>query len=346
MQRHEQELPIKDITTIIADLQQPSLSIFYFDLACCVTLAALGLYLSRPLDGSLACVFGIAIASLAVYRASYFPHEISHHRKYLSRFEIVWNLTVGFSTLSPSFMHYNHFGHHASCSSGTDEDVEYIARYLLGARGAAVLLTGCLLLPFVHCARFLVLQPVAWLSPSVRAWTDKNLSSYGNFGFAKSTGPAPAEWRSWRLQEIGCFVFVAFAAAAIIFGLWPAAGVLRLYIILVLVLVLHSIRVIITNRYESGGLAQDRLEQFFDAYNVTCNRPLSYLAASLLAPIGLGLHALHHLAPQVPYHNLAEAHSRIDAAVPKNSIYHSVESPGFVRVIMDFVRRKPQRISV
>jgi hypothetical protein len=42
----------------------------------------------------------------------------------------------------------------------------------------------------------------------------------------------------------------------------------------------------------------------------------------LLCPVGLRFHALHHLFPGLPYHNLEKAHGRLSTALPVSSDYH------------------------
>jgi fatty acid desaturase len=56
------------------------------------------------------------------------------------------------------------------------------------------------------------------------------------------------------------------------------------------------------------------------------NVPPPALLPVLWAPVGLRYHALHHLLPRVPYHNLAEAHRRLVAASPEAGLYRSVEA--------------------
>ncbi len=41
-------------------------------------------------------------------------------------------------------------------------------------------------------------------------------------------------------------------------------------------------------------------------------------------PVGLRYHALHHLFPFLPYHNLGKAHARLIARLPAGSPYHAV----------------------
>jgi fatty acid desaturase len=59
--------------------------------------------------------------------------------------------------------------------------------------------------------------------------------------------------------------------------------------------------------------------QFLDSVNV----PPPGTLPALWAPVGLRYHALHHLLPGVPYHNLGEAHRRLCRELDEASVYHN-----------------------
>jgi fatty acid desaturase len=71
--------------------------------------------------------------------------------------------------------------------------------------------------------------------------------------------------------------------------------------------------------------------QFLDTVNV----PPPALLPVLWAPVGLRYHALHHLLPRLPYHNLAIAHRRLAASGAP--IYREVEraelGPALIQLI-------------
>ena len=49
----------------------------------------------------------------------------------------------------------------------------------------------------------------------------------------------------------------------------------------------------------------------------------------LFFPLGLRYHALHHLFPALPYHNLGRAHRRLVAQLPAGSPYHKTVFPTY-----------------
>ena len=59
------------------------------------------------------------------------------------------------------------------------------------------------------------------------------------------------------------------------------------------------------------------VEQLLDSVNY----PRRPWLTGLWAPVGLRFHALHHLFPSLPYHNLAAAHARLMAELPDDSPY-------------------------
>jgi fatty acid desaturase len=57
------------------------------------------------------------------------------------------------------------------------------------------------------------------------------------------------------------------------------------------------------------------------------------LLPALWAPVGLRYHALHHLLPGVPYHNLGKAHRRLTGALESGSSYHSAHYKGLFPLV-------------
>lgn len=171
--RQEELRALKLLAPLVKDLHRPRPLIYWGDLLCCLALTVLGLYLSSPfpetvLQGSVSAIVGIFVAGLALYRASYFNHELSHQGRQLPGFEFGWNLLVGIPLLIPSFLYYDHLNHHSARGFGTESDIEYFAPKQRGLQGAVVLVAVCAILPFIYIARFSLLPPIAWVSPKFR----------------------------------------------------------------------------------------------------------------------------------------------------------------------------------
>ena len=69
--------------------------------------------------------------------------------------------------------------------------------------------------------------------------------------------------------------------------------------------------------------------QYLDSVNV----PPTALLPVIWAPVGLRYHALHHLLPSVPYHELGKVHRLLCAALPGASSYHRGNHRSFAKVV-------------
>lgn len=61
------------------------------------------------------------------------------------------------------------------------------------------------------------------------------------------------------------------------------------------------------------------------------------ICTEALCPVGTRYHALHHLFPAMPYHNLQEAHLRLRASLPPDSEYHRCVRPSLFHAIGDLI---------
>ncbi len=110
-------------------------------------------------------------------------------------------------------------------------------------------------------------------------------------------------------------------------GTIPLRAFLIFLVVAAGVMVLNQVRTLVAHLWENEGEAMTVTAQYLDTVNV----PPPTLLPALWAPVGLRYHALHHLLPGVPYHNLAEAHRRITAAVEPHSPYHKASYGGSAR---------------
>ena len=253
--RLEELRALKQLAPLVKDLHRPRPIIYWSDLAGCLALTVLGLYLSTPfpdtvLHGSIPAIVGIIVAGLALYRASYFNHELSHQARQLPGFEIGWNLLVGIPLLIPSFLYYDHLNHHSVRGFGTELDIEYFAPKQRGWRGALALIAVCAILPLLYIARFSLLPPLAWVSPKVRHWVDTRASGLGVLGLSRRPPPTADELRSWRVQEAACFVYLCIMGLLLLLGINTLSALMQFYAIMSVLLVFHAIRIMVGHRYE------------------------------------------------------------------------------------------------
>jgi fatty acid desaturase len=97
---------------------------------------------------------------------------------------------------------------------------------------------------------------------------------------------------------------------------------------------LHYFRSLGAHHYVSDSQAVNFREQLLDSINIKGHR----FFTELLFPVGLRYHALHHLFPQMPYHNLGEAHRRLMEQLPENALYRQLEYPSFWIVLKSLWR--------
>jgi len=61
----------------------------------------------------------------------------------------------------------------------------------------------------------------------------------------------------------------------------------------------------------------------------SCNYSKNDFFTWLFFPFTIRFHALHHLFPTIPYHNLEAAHIYLTENLPADSVYHTLDRPGW-----------------
>ena len=136
------------------------------------------------------------------------------------------------------------------------------------------------------------------------------------------------------LHAAGVFFYLLAITVALAAGLIHAELLMRLYLIAVAGLFLNSLRTLAAHRYRSTGDALTRPQQLLDSLNY----PRRSWLTPLWAPVGLRFHAMHHLFPSIPYHNLAAAHNRVTGMLPPGSPYHRATGYGLVASLAELWR--------
>jgi len=108
----------------------------------------------------------------------------------------------------------------------------------------------------------------------------------------------------------------------------------QLYLISAAGMFLNSLRTLAAHRYRSAGDPLTATQQFLDSLNY----PQRSWLIPLWAPVGLRFHAMHHLFPGIPYHNLAAAHDRIMGMLPEGSPYHRTAAHGLAASLAELWR--------
>jgi len=311
---------LKAAANLTRDLNAPKDAIFWADMLGSALLGYAGLFaamLTRPTWLALGC--GL-VAVLALYRAGSFIHELTHIKKgAVKGFRFTWNLLVGVPLLVPSFMYEGvHNQHHAKRYYGTVDDPEYLPLALMHPWTLPLFLVVAALAPIGMLIRFGVLAPLSLLSPRLRSAV---VGRYSGLQInPKFVRPKPEGQfaRDWAWQETACSAWAIALIAMVASGVIPLRDFLIFLAVSSGVMFLNQVRTLVAHLWENDGEPMSVTAQFLDSVNV----PPPATLPALWAPVGLRYHALHHLLPGVPYHNLAEAHRRLCKELDATSAYH------------------------
>ncbi len=138
-----------------------------------------------------------------------------------------------------------------------------------------------------------------------------------------------------------CFLWTATIAVLLTTGIVPIGFLITAYLLSVFVLTLNGLRTLGAHRYTNAGGEMTFIEQLLDSINY----PRRPLISELWAPVGLRFHALHHLFPSLPYHNLSVAHARLMAELPADSPYRLTESDSLVSSLLQLWRTSRVAVS-
>jgi fatty acid desaturase len=326
---------------IVRDLFTPSAVIYWVDflLSWSIALGCFALVRRFPLFSWQQILLFLA-SSVLIYRAALFIHEIVHLRTGTFRaFRFVWNMLCGIPFLVPSFLYYTHLDHHRRAHFGTARDGEYIP---LGQQSPwAILWYLCqpFFVPGLAVIRFLVLTPLTWFDGPIRRFVYSRASSMVMDPRYVRPMPTKAMLRVWRFQELMVFLFCATVAVFLVRGVvldppeeayrrpilnavLPIGFLVQAYLTGFFIALVNNIRTLGAHRFTNDGRELTFIEQLLDSVNY----PKFSIIAEMWGPVGLRYHALHHLFPSLPYHNLGRAHQRLMAELPTDSPYRLTNS--------------------
>ncbi|QEU90182.1 fatty acid desaturase family protein [Streptomyces kanamyceticus] len=327
LERAMSRFSVKEAHDLLHGLFRPRMRIYWTDFLLSVTVGAVAFWAVDPLGGfSVLGVLAFLVSVFAVFRCFAFIHEIAHFRKKqaFGPFRLGWNVLFGIPMMIPIFMYECHGEHHNRKLYGTPQDAEYLPLARMAPSNVVGLLITPLVLPFFGPYRFGIVTPLSWCVPKVREYLYRNLSALKiDFDYRGRQPTAEEKW-SWRLQEFLCLAWIAAAAVLLSTGTVPIARLVQWYALFVAVAFVNSLRLLAAHRYIGDEDEMSIVEQMMD----TVNHPRARVLGELWAPVGLRLHALHHLMPGLPYHNYPVAHARLMAGLPEDSAYRLTESPG------------------
>jgi fatty acid desaturase len=327
---------VRQAHALTADLTTPNRTFYWLDLILTATLAWGGLALAASTHSAPVGVAAGLVSLLALYRGLSFIHEISHLRpKDVPGFRLGWNLLIGVPLMTPSMMYEGvHNLHHAKDRFGTARDPEYLPLGRFSQLKLAGFALISLLAPLGVILRSGILIPLSFVIPVVRRLVRTKLSALViNPDFVREDNDKTRP--DWLAQEIGCWLWCWGVAALTVAGVVPLRVVLTWFAVFSLATFVNQLRTLVAHYWHNDGERMSFEAQFLDSVNV----PPPALLPFLWAPVGLRYHALHHLLPRLPYHNLGKAHARLSAQLATTSPYHRVEECGLFVALGKLFRR-------
>ena len=278
------------------------------------------------------------VTVLCYMRALMFIHELVHlPRDGFVGFRVAWNLLCGIPMFVPSFLYYPHVDHHRRKHYGTDHDGEYLALSHHGRLMIVGFVLQAMLIPFLGIFRFAVLSPICWIIPGARKWVHRHASTMLVDPFYERNDSGQKLMRTVILQEAMAFAWsMTFLFAWYLrTGQWFNPMWLAAYAVAVGLLMLNEIRTLGAHRWTGQGEEMSFEEQLLDSVNY----PHAPWISELWGPIGTRYHALHHLFPRLPYHDLGKAHRRLVDGLPADSPYHDTIAPSLTSEIVALWKR-------
>jgi len=315
---------------LVTDLYARRGWIYWLDFTLTATLSwtLVGVYFTTE-PWSAAQLLAMLLAAVGLFRAGTFIHEIVHFRQGEMRsFKWAWNLLLGFPILSPWVIYRNHIEHHTQQHYATPGDGEYLPLAAAPPVETLKYLAQIPLLPPLALIRFGILGPVSHLAPKLREWLLTRASAAVTNPYYRKRFPARLEPELTR-SEWFCFGWVVLMIALTLFGPVRPLHWLMAWALLSLTVGLNWIRNLAAHGYGQAGMPLDKSGQVADSINITGQTWLTIW----LFPVGLRYHGLHHLLPDLPYHQLGRAHKRLANALPPAHPYHRCNRQSYFAVI-------------
>jgi len=314
---------------------RPRRAVYWLDLGLSAALGWSAFVLAGLAEGLLVWAAGAA-AVLALYRAVLFIHEIAHLPPgAVPGLAPAWDLAVGFPLAVPSLMYAgSHGDHHRVGTYGTAADPEYLPLahwHPLRIAGASL---AVLAVPALLLLRWGVLGPLSRAIPALRPLVVERASTLVINGDYRRPQPRGRERRRWALEEAGAAATVWAGAAAVASGALAPGWLVLWYAVSIGILLLNHLRTLAAHRYANDAGSLDRQGELVDSVNLTGDG----LATLLAAPLGLRFHALHHLAPMLPYHSLGAVHRALLRELAPEAPYRRTLEPRMWTVLASLLR--------
>ncbi len=327
---------IRTAAKLTRDLNAPNAGIYWGDFMASV-IVGYGALFAAIAAGSTGWMIAAGIVSmLALYRAGSFIHELTHLKDgSVPGFRLGWNLLVGIPLLVPSFMYEGvHNLHHAKTRYGTVQDPEYLPLALMKPYTVPLFVAVSALAPLALLLRYGILAPLSLVIPPLRKLVVERYSGLVINPDFRRRMPEGKARRNWMWQESAASIWAIALIAGAATGIIPLKALIIYLVISGGSVMINQVRTLVAHLWENDGEVMSVTAQYLDSVNV----PPPAMLPALWAPVGLRYHALHHLLPGVPYHNLGEAHRRLADVLPTESAYYKGNYTGLLPLVSRLVR--------
>lgn len=352
MEKNSNHFSFREARSLVKDLSVPNALIYWLDFLPSILIAHGSFLLLSRLDHQTWPVLNnpivywatfsglFAVSAILYMRSVMFIHELVHlpERGFVG-FRFAWNALCGIPLLVPSFLYYPHIDHHRRKHYGTERDGEYLDLSHRHPAALILFVAAAIAVPIAALVRFTIMTPVAWLIPGFRVWVEQHASSMiidifylrGDFG-AKAR-------QIMRIQEVLCFLWCVGLIFSWYVGRISNTTVFSGYLMAVALVIVNNVRTLGAHQWLGDGRELSFEQQLLDSVNY----PYRWWFTELWGPVGTRYHALHHLFPSLPYHNLGKAHRRLMAGLPEKSIYRQTERLTLTETIIDLWLRASER---
>lgn len=306
-----------------------NLKTYCSDIIICVSIGWLAFIVSGKVQlFSWSFFLCFIVATIALYRAMGFIHEICHQQKNkkFKSFVTLWHIFVGIPLLLPSSFYDCHLEHHNYKKYKTEYDPQYPA--LKGNRFAIIklVLLDPLLFPLNLIIRLLILSPLSILSPPLRSFLYCKFSSIAKRDFVAHFNNKQKELLA--KVEINILIFWSIVILLIVFKIIPLIYLAIWYFLVAAIWSLTFFRSL--GEHSHDNLIETSLtveEYLLDSFTYSRGGWQKFMYFPMYIP-GIRYHALHHLCPAIPYHNLPKAHQFLRENLPEDNLYLQTERLG------------------
>ena len=333
---------IRTAAKVTRDLNVADPKIYWVDFLGSTSLGYVALFAAIFSSSMGVAIAAAMIAVLALYRSGSFIHELTHvRRNSLPGFHFAWNALFGVPMLIPSFMYEGiHSIHHRTKKYGTVEDPEYLPLALMKPWTVPLFVVVASLAPIALFFRYAVLTPLSLFIPPLRRIVVERYSGLVINPEFRRKPPEGDLKRQWLACEIGAGIWSIGLLSLVAIGTIPVRAFIIYLAVLSGSVVLNQIRTLVAHLWENDGEEMSVTNQYLDSVNV----PPPATLPALWAPVGLRYHALHHLLPGVPYHNLGKAHRRLSEALPKESSFYRANHRSLPTLVAGLVQGSSRQL--